>query len=484
MLTYPTYSIRNLLVTALIALLITGPLLAYFGSKSVLEVIQARGELRVATRYSPSSYFVEDGQPEGFEFELAQRYADYLGVKLTIIPYSSLGEIYQALRLNNVHLAAAGLTVTPERATRFEFGPSYLSSQTDLIYRSGNGASRPKDLNSLGERRLEVVAHSSHAEQLTQLAPAGLSWAEASEDQEMLDLLSRVDEGDLDYTLADASEFAINRAYFPRLQSAFALTEPQPIAWMLKQQRDTSLQHSLKQFFSEEDTQAAIASLKAQYFSSDKRLNFVDNLTFRRHLETRLPPLRAWFEQAAEETGIDWELLAAISYQESHWNPRAVSPTGVRGLMMLTRTTARSLGIAKRTDPEQSIRGGALYFNGLRERLPERIQDPDRTLLALAAYNVGRGHLEDARILTQRAGQDPDRWEAVKQHLPLLTQPRWYKTVKHGFARGHEPVVYVRNIQRYRRQLELESRRESIQAQQAEPTTEPQRLPDALPDTL
>jgi len=481
---HATFSWRNLLITALIAVVFIVPLLAYFGSQSVLEVIQERGELRVATRYSPSSYFVEDDQPGGFEYELVKLYADHLGVELKIVTYGSLQEIYEALRLNNVHLAAAGLTVTPERQARFEFGPGYLNSQTELIYRSGNGHARPKDLTELGDARFEVLTHSSHAEQLARLAPPALAWAEASADQEMLDLLSRVDEGELDFTLVDTTEFNINRAFFPRLNVAFALTEPQPIAWMMKQQRDTSLGHSLQQFFDDATIQQSLQSLKAQYFSGDKRLNLVDSLTFRRHMETRLPKLRAWFEQAASETGVEWQLLAAIGYQESHWNPRALSPTGVRGIMMLTQTTAKSLGIAKRTDPEQSIRGGALYFKGLRQRLPERLEEPDRTLFALAAYNVGRGHLEDARILTQRLGKDPDRWSAVREQLPLLSQAKWYQTVKHGFARGQEPVVYVRNIQRYRRQLKLESRLESIQQQQSAAAAEPSRMPIALPDTL
>ena len=487
MLTHPTFTLRNLLVSALIALFTTVPLLAYLSSQSALEVIQERGELRVATRYSPSSYFVDDGQPGGFEYELAKLYADQLGVALKIVPYGSLHEIYEALRLNNVHLAAAGLTRTPERAARFAFGPSYQSSQTELIYRSGNGQPRPASLAELAElddASLEVVAHSSHAEQLKQLAPASLSWREASAEQETLDLLSRVDEGELDYTLADAAEFNINRTFFPRLSVAFALTEPQPIAWMFKRQRDSSLGHSLQQFFADEAVQASIQSLKGHYFNSDKRLDLVDSLTFRRHMQTRLPRLRTWFEQAAAESGVEWQLLAAIAYQESHWNPRAVSPTGVRGIMMLTRTTAKSLGIEKRTDPEQSIRGGALYFAGLRRRLPERLQEPDRTLFALAAYNVGRGHLEDARILAQRAGRDPDRWEAVREFLPLLSQAKWYRTLKHGFARGQEPVVYVRNIQRYRHQLELESRLEAIQLQPLDPAAASSRLPISLPDTL
>ncbi len=144
-----------------------------------------------------------------------------------------------------------------------------------------------------------------------------------------------------------------------------------------------------------------------------------------------------------------------------------------------------------RTDPVQSIRGGSRYFAQQRERMPDRIKEPDRTWMALAAYNVGRGHLEDARILTERAGKNPDKWEDVAEHLPLLTQPRWYKTVRHGYARGREPVTYVNNIRRYVEQIRLEERLNAVlsaQEDQLTPAEEeaapPPPSPAALPETL
>ena len=146
---------------------------------------------------------------------------------------------------------------------------------------------------------------------------------------------------------------------------------------------------------------------------------------------------------------LDWRLLAAVSYQESHWKPHAKSPTGVRGMMMLTLNTAKQLGIKNRLDAEQSIRGGAQYLRKVIKRVPPRISDPDRTWFALAGYNVGWGHVEDARIITQQLGLDPDKWSDVKESLPLLQKKKWYKKTKHGYARGAEPVKYVNNIRRY-----------------------------------
>jgi membrane-bound lytic murein transglycosylase F len=157
----------------------------------------------------------------------------------------------------------------------------------------------------------------------------------------------------------------------------------------------------------------------------------------------------AWFQEAAAETGLDWRLLAAIGYQESRWDESATSPTGVQGLMMLTAETAQRVGIRNRRDPRESILGGARYFGVVDRTIPKRIADPDRTWLALAAYNVGYGHLEDARILTQRRGQDPDSWPDVRANLPLLAQERHYRTLRRGYARGWEPVGFVRNVQTY-----------------------------------
>ena len=166
-------------------------------------------------------------------------------------------------------------------------------------------------------------------------------------------------------------------------------------------------------------------------------------------MHQRLPNYRKYFQQAALEYGIDWRLLAAMGYQESHWNHLAISPTGVRGIMMLTKSTAGEVGINDRTDPEQSIAGGALYFHQRIKKIPSRILEPDRTWMALASYNVGYGHLEDARTLTKQLGNNQDKWIDVKNHLPLLSEEKWHVQTRYGYARGQEPVNYVENIRNY-----------------------------------
>ena len=241
----------------------------------------------------------------------------------------------------------------------------------------------------------------------------------------------------------------MNRRVFAHAATAFELGEPRAIAWAFSNMGDGSLHKVANNFLKLIEEDGRLQRLRARYFGHAGRLNFVDTRDFWRHVRDRLPGLQAYFEEAAEETGIDWRLLAAIGYQESHWRTDAVSPTGVRGIMMLTKATAGEIGVNKRTDPVESIRGGAYYLSKLMKKIPERIQEPDRSWLALASYNIGYGHLEDARKITQKRGGNPDSWKDVKENLPLLSKRKWYKNTKHGYARGNEALRYVENIRSY-----------------------------------
>ncbi|MGL4958395.1 MAG: membrane-bound lytic murein transglycosylase MltF, partial [Plesiomonas sp.] len=194
-----------------------------------------------------------------------------------------------------------------------------------------------------------------------------------------------------------------------------------------------------------------LARLEEKYFGHIDEFDYVDTRTFLAQIEKTLPQYQKLFEQYAGE--LDWRLLAAVAYQESHWNPDATSPTGVRGLMMLTRPTASSVGVNDRTDPEQSIRGGSDYLSRLLDKIPETIPEDERAWFALSAYNIGFGHMMDARRLTKLQGGNPDSWTDVKQRLPMLSQKRYYTQTRYGFARGGEAYRYVENIRRYTQSL-------------------------------
>lgn len=276
-----------------------------------------------------------------------------------------------------------------------------------------------------------------------------LTWEEIP-DTSVEALVRRVAEGQSDFTVVDSNLFDLLRHSIPGVEAAFAVGEETPVAWALGKGPDSSLRAKVAEYFAElEATDELAGIIDRYYFHVDDEFDYVGSQAFVRHFESRLPEYRAFFIRAAGESDVDWRLLAAMAYQESHWNPDAVSSTGVRGMMMLTRGTAQMMGVEDRTDAQESILGGASYLIRVTEKIPSRIAEPDRIWLALAAYNVGFGHLEDARIITEIQGGDPDSWEQVRERLPLLADPDWYQRVSYGYARGWEPVRYVDNIRRY-----------------------------------
>jgi membrane-bound lytic murein transglycosylase F len=220
-------------------------------------------------------------------------------------------------------------------------------------------------------------------------------------------------------------------------------------AWAFPKDSGDSLLARADRFLINADREGYLARVHDRYYGHTKQFDYVGTRNFILHYESRLPRYREMFEEAGAEWGVDWRLLAAIGYQESHWRAGAVSPTGVRGIMMLTEDTAAFLGIDDRVDPKNSIFGGAQYYARQTERVADTVDEPDRTWMALAAYNVGFNHLKDARRIVEWQGGDPDTWVDVSEALPLLAQRKWYTKVPYGYARGWEPVLYVNNIRSY-----------------------------------
>jgi len=416
--------------------------------KTRLEQVQERGVLRVLTRNSATTYYEGPYGPTGVEYDLAEGFARYLGVKLQIKVPDTLSGILQGTQSGSADMAAAGLTVTEDRREQFNFSSSYQRITPQLVYRSGTAP--PRNLDDL-HGTLEVVANSSHAERLRELREEYPSLSFTENDKlENEQLLSLVWEQVIDYTVADSNEVAISRRFYPELRVAFDISQPEPLAWAFPPGDDHSLLDKANEYLQTLRQSGRLDRILQKYYAYVEDFDYVGTRRYMQHIEQRLPRYQAWFEQSGKDTGIDWRLLAAIGYQESHWNPKAVSPTGVRGLMMLTQSTMKQLGIEKsRHDPQASIEGGARYIKRVMKRLPKRVKNPDRTWMALAAYNIGFGHLEDARVLAQEDGADPDKWIDVKKYLPRLSQKKWYRKTRHGYARGEEPVRYVENIRSY-----------------------------------
>ena len=414
----------------------------------LLEQIKNRGELVVLTRNSPTTYYEDKDGFKGLEYELVSLFADSLGVKVRWVIPSSMKEILPMVARGEADFAAAGLSPTKNRGMKVKFTPGYQQITQQLVYRGGSR--RPRSIDQATDGTIEIVAGSNHEETLQALKKKHpkLHW-KAQHELDSEELLYLVKEQVIDYTVADSNVLSLSRRFYPEVKKAFDLTEPKSLAWAFPHAEDNSLFDAARDFLESVKQNGILDQIIERYYGHVEKLGFVDTRTFRRHIAKRLPAYIQYFKAAEKETGIDWQLLAAVGYQESHWDTKAVSPTGVKGIMMLTQATAKQLDIKNRLNPQQSIIGGARYLRLMEKKLPERVEEPDRMWLALAGYNIGFGHLEDARILTQRNGGDPDKWADVKQYLPLLSQEQHYSTLKHGYARGREPVIYVDNIRSY-----------------------------------
>jgi len=413
-----------------------------------LEQVIQRGSITLLTRNGASSYFLGAEGDTGPEYELVREFAEFIGVDVEVHVAGAFSQLAELLSQDRGDLIAANLTRTPSREALFSFGPDYDEAHTEVVYRRGE--QRPRTLEDLTGKRIAVIAGSSYEEMLRHAAEdtQGLQW-DSIDGAGMEDLLMAVSQGDIDATLVDSNILRINKQFYPGVNRAFTLEETQPQAWAFQNGDDDSLVQQAQLFINLAKEDGRLAAIRDRFYDREGSMDQVGMFQFLKQVKNRLPVLLPVFQEVAERNNIDWRLLAAMGYQESHWDPQAESRTGVRGIMMLTQNTAAQMGLSDRLDPNQSIDGGARYFLRLWRRTPERIPEPDRTWMALAAYNMGWGHLEDARVMTQRQGGDPDLWRDVNERLPLLMQEKWYRETRHGYARGMEAQRYVRNIRNY-----------------------------------
>ncbi|MFG6178554.1 membrane-bound lytic murein transglycosylase MltF [Halomonas sp. THAF12] len=412
----------------------------------LLEDVLARDFLSIQTRNTPTTYYEGRQGPTGFEYELMRRFADHLGVSLNLDADQNIDEVLAAVREKG-DLGAAALPLEPTRDGLMYSRP-IMPLQPLLVYRRGLPA--PSELDDLEGLEIGTLSGTGTDRVMRELQDEHpwLSWQE-SDDIEVSALLGRVAEGSLDAAVVFEHQFRLNRLFFPEVEDGFRLGRPLSLAWAFPTGQGLGLLREANRFLDGLQGSGLLARLETRYLGRDDYLEYVGARTFIGHVHARLPKYDSLFRAAARASGFDWKLLAAVGYQESHWRPDATSPTGVRGMMMLTNATAADLAVDNRLDPAQSIDGGARYLRELKERLPESITGEDRLFMALAAYNVGLGHLYDARRIAEMRGGDPDAWRDVREALPLLQEREWHSKTRYGYARGGEPVIYVRNVRRY-----------------------------------
>jgi len=416
-----------------------------------LEAIKARGELVFITRNNTICYYEGPQGPTGFEYDLVKEFADHLGVEARPLVIEDEADMIAALRNGQADLIAAGTPFGRRPAQLLALGPGYLDVNQVVVGRRGGDDFN--DIRELSDSSIWITSSSARIEALNALKAqnADLTWQTLS-DYSSEELLQMVWNRSLPLTVVDSNTLAMNRRYYPELVVHFDVGKARKLAWAMHPQ-NRLLQREVARWFARQDTKDLIQGLKDYYFSHLEDFDYVDLARYRRRIQQRLPKYQTHFQDAARQYGLDWQLVAAQAYQESHWNPRAKSFTGVRGIMMLTQETAKTLGLKNRLKAKESIFAGAQYLAKLHQMIGDEVSEPDRTLMALAAYNLGFGHLQDARTLADRLGKPSNTWPGVRAVLPLLQKKKYYKSLPNGYARGSEAVQYVDRIRTYHKVL-------------------------------
>jgi membrane-bound lytic murein transglycosylase F len=435
--------IKTGLLLGLVALLTT-----FQHRPPALAQVRELGALRVATVNSASTYYLGANGPRGFEYDLAKGLASELGVKLKLVIVADRRALIAAIANGQAQLGV-GLAVSKQRQADLRFTPVFSESKLQAVYLHGNDQPHsPADLSG----QLVLPDDTAVGEWLSDRQPPVAFATEADANTEQL--MARISDGEIATTIANADLVAMNQRYYPNLRVAFTLKGVrQRLAWAFPPAQghgvDNGLYDKTIAYLEQAKQDGRVHLLHDRYFGHAARLGFVGGAEFARQVKARLQKWKPLFKKTGRQYGLDWRLIAAVAYQESHWDQHAKSPTMVRGMMMLTRSTAQQMDVDNRRDPEQSVDGGTRYLLSVRSRLPAEIKPPDRTWFALAAYNVGLGHVLDARHLLRLAGRDPNVWVNLRQALGWLSQKRYLDKTRYGYAQGKQAAAYVGDIRAY-----------------------------------
>jgi membrane-bound lytic murein transglycosylase F len=437
----PIQSIVRLVIISLLVIIAAYLIIDGFKWRTHWDQVVDRQKIIVAVRESEGVFWPIGQEFSGFEYDILSEIEAALGVPVSPFAVRNLDDLYHALEVGAVDMAITG-TSTP--TDEWQKSLPYFVTNLGIVQKKRQ---RFQTDDALVAGILDPEANTQPTNALSELYPNAEIQYEAG--RLSAELMTLVDIGALDVALLDERDFQIQQTVFPDLQFKLVDSSAQEISVLFRPSHDGSILNRVDDALRDIQDTGLMVQMIDRHFGHANEFDFVGNLTFDRHMVSRLPTYLNWFVDHAAENEIDWRLLASVAYQESHWRSNAVSPTGVRGVMMVTQATARQMGISNRADPEQSIDAGSRYLRSLMDRVPEQITEPDRTWFALASYNVGAGHVEDARKIAEIEGGNPDIWIDVRRNLPKLALKSYYPWTTYGYARGNEPVVYVGNIRQY-----------------------------------
>jgi membrane-bound lytic murein transglycosylase F len=411
-----------------------------------LGKIKQSGKLRLITNLSETTYYLYNNTPMGFEYDLASKYAQYLKVDLDIIT-PGWNNLINYLETGKGDFIAAGLTITKDRLNQVNFSIPYLKVQQRLINHSDKD--KIENIKGLAGKTIHVRRGTSYHNRLKALRKTGLDFHYILHDniatKEFIGMVARKE---IDYTIADSNIAFLTRRYYPDIRVGISLEQQESHGWAIKK-KDVELQKSINQFLVKAEEDGTLDTIYNKYYNDMTVFDYYDITMFHKRIENRLPRYKDIIIEQAKRYNLDWRVIVAITYQESHFQPLAKSYTNVRGLMQVTMDTAKEMGITNRLDPYQSIMAGSKYLHILHNRFDDIEDSYHRLIFSIASYNIGYYHIRDAQNIAELKGLDKNDWYSIKQVLPLLTKRKYYNATEYGYARGYENVNYVTKILTY-----------------------------------
>jgi len=416
------------------------------GFNAPLKEIQKRGTIRMITANTATSYYTYRDTPMGFEYDLAKAFAAYLGVTLEVI-VPNWDTMFEQLNSGNGDFIAAGITRTESRERLALFSDAYMSVQQKFIHHKLKF--NIKNIEQLAGRTVYVRKGTSYQERLEEIKASGIDVdIQLLEDVATEEIIRMVAKKQIKFTIADSNIALLNRRYYPDIKIGLPIQEEEFLAWAVKKD-NKALRDRINDFLEMAEETGLLGKLYEKYYGNVEIFDYFDLKKFHERIKTRLPKYKTIIKTEAKKYGFDWRLIAAVVYQESHFNARAQSRTGVRGLMQVTQATAKQMGIKNRLDPKQSVKAGVKFLDLMFKRFDDISNPWQKKRFALAAYNVGYGHVRDAQQIALQQGLNINKWTSLKKTLPLLSKQEYYTQTRHGYARGQEPVRYVERIFTY-----------------------------------
>jgi membrane-bound lytic murein transglycosylase F len=410
---------------------------------NTLERIQQSGVLRLITTLSLNNYYLYNGEPAGFEYDMAREFARFLNVDLDIVT-PGWNNLLIYLDLGKGDFIGAGMAVTKERLENVDFSIPYMEVQQQVVHHAL--VFGPKDIEDLAFRTIHVRRNTSYHFRLEEIKASGIDVHYILHDNiPTEDLIAMVRDREIKFTIADSNVARLNQRHMPDIRVGIPIQKKESLAWAVRKD-DPEMLHEINRFFLHAGNTGILQRIVNKYYGHTREFDVSELKTFHKRIKDHLPKYLDIIQTQSEKHGLDWRLVAAVVYQESRFDPAARSFTHVEGLMQVTRATASEMGIEDRLDPAQSVKAGIKYLIRMYDRFEEIEDDYQRLLFSLASYNVGLGHVLDAMAIAAEKGLNPRVWDSLKKTLPLLSKPEVYKNTKHGYARGWEPVQYVERV--------------------------------------